>query len=31
LPGQLQDEIPMEPLDLRIDLLITTEGILHIV
>lgn len=30
LPGQLQDEIPMDLLDLRIDLLITTEGILHI-
>lgn len=30
LPGQLQDEIPMDPLDLRIDLLITIEGILHI-
>jgi 5-formyltetrahydrofolate cyclo-ligase len=30
LPGQLQDEIPMDPLDLRIDLLMTTEGILHI-
>ncbi|WP_458464332.1 5-formyltetrahydrofolate cyclo-ligase [Paenibacillus sp.] len=30
LPGQLQDEIPMDLLDLRMDLLITTEGILHI-
>ncbi|WP_181151026.1 5-formyltetrahydrofolate cyclo-ligase [Paenibacillus sp. PCH8] len=30
LPGQLQDKIPMDLLDLRIDLLITTEGILHI-
>ncbi|MFS0870597.1 5-formyltetrahydrofolate cyclo-ligase [Paenibacillus xylanilyticus] len=30
LPGQLQDEIPMDPLDLRMDLLMTTEGILHI-
>lgn len=30
LPGQLQEEIPMDLLDLRIDLLITTEGILHI-
>ncbi|WP_440117281.1 5-formyltetrahydrofolate cyclo-ligase [Paenibacillus sp. QZ-Y1] len=30
LPGQLQDVIPMDPLDLRIDLLMTTEGILHI-
>lgn len=30
LPGQLQDEIPMDLHDLRMDLLITTEGILHI-
>lgn len=30
LPGQLQDEIPMEPLDLRLDLLITAEGVVHI-
>ncbi|WP_186323347.1 5-formyltetrahydrofolate cyclo-ligase [Paenibacillus xylanexedens] len=30
LPGQLQDEIPMEPRDLRLDLLMTTEGVLHI-
>ncbi|WP_418040801.1 5-formyltetrahydrofolate cyclo-ligase [Paenibacillus xylanilyticus] len=30
LPGQLQDDIPMDPFDLRMDLLMTTEGILHI-
>ncbi|MEC0128534.1 5-formyltetrahydrofolate cyclo-ligase [Paenibacillus pabuli] len=30
LPGQLQEEIPMDPRDLRLDLLITTEGIVHI-
>ncbi|MFC9707046.1 5-formyltetrahydrofolate cyclo-ligase [Paenibacillus sp. NPDC056933] len=30
LPGQLQDEIPMDQLDLRLDLLLTTEGIVHI-
>jgi len=30
LPGQLQAEIPMDPFDLRMDLLMTTEGILHI-
>ncbi|WP_434752484.1 5-formyltetrahydrofolate cyclo-ligase [Paenibacillus amylolyticus] len=30
LPGQLEPKIPMDPLDLRLDLLITPEGILHI-
>jgi 5-formyltetrahydrofolate cyclo-ligase len=30
LPGQLEPEIPMDPLDLRLNLLITPEGILHI-
>ena len=30
LPGQLEPEIPMDPLDLRLDLLITPVGILHI-
>jgi 5-formyltetrahydrofolate cyclo-ligase len=30
LPGQLEPDIPMDPLDLRLDLLITPEGILHI-
>ena len=30
LPGQIEPDIPMDPLDLRLDLLITPEGILHI-
>ncbi|MDM5279354.1 5-formyltetrahydrofolate cyclo-ligase [Paenibacillus silvae] len=30
LPGQLEPNIPMDPLDLRLDLLITPEGIVHI-
>lgn len=30
MPGQLVPDIPMDPLDLRLDLLITPEGILHI-